>query len=546
MKRPIASLFVLALVSVTLGACTKIGTSSVPGTRHSYTTRHVLRFSTATDIEHLVTLESASAYEMYLAAMCNAWLIKTDAGGNATVPELITEIPTQQNGGISKDGKTITWHLRHNVKWSDGAPFDADDVIFSTKQVLNPANNVESTDGWDLITKMDEPDKYTVVYHLKKPYSSFGVTFFSTGGANPSVLPQHLLKGYPNLNNIPYNSLPVGIGPFKFVRWTRGDSVVMVRNPYYFRGAPKLDRVIFKIIPDRNTVLEQLRTHELDLWIEIPPHFYTQATVIPGTASIAIPSYTFDHLDFNFTNPILADRVVREALRYATNRDEIIAKAQNGLYLRSESPVTPANRYYLNLPLVPFDLAKANALLDGDGWKRGPDGIRAKGGRRLSLTLTSSIGSPDLDTEIELIRGMWKQVGVDFVVKRYLSSQYFATIANGGILNGGKFDVAIFGWGSDPNEDMSNLYACYRFPPNGQNDIRWCNPAATAAMDRAKESYDPAVRKVALAQVQRAVYDDVPTVIRDVRKLLAVYSDDLHGWHPNSVGPFDDIMKVDI
>ena len=546
MKRPIAMLFVFAFVSTALGACTKIGTSSVPGRRHSYTTPHVLRFSTATDIEHLVTLESASAYEMYLAAMCNAWLIKTDAGGNATVPELITEIPTQRNGGISKDGKTITWHLRHNVKWSDGAPFDADDVIFSTKQVLNPANNVESTDGWDLITKMDEPDKYTVVYHLKKPYSSFAVTFFSTGGANPSVLPQHLLKGYPNLNNVPYNSLPVGTGPYKFVRWTRGDSVEMVRNPYYFRGAPKLERIVFKIIPDRNTVLEQLRTHELDLWIEIPPHFYTQATAIPGTASISIPSYTFDHLDFNLTNPILADRVVREALRYATDRDEIIAKAQNGLYLRSESPVTPANRYYLNLPLVPFDLAKANALLDGDGWKRGPDGIRSKAGRRLSLTLTSSIGSPDLDTEIELIRGMWKQIGVDFVVKRYLSSQYFATIANGGILNGGKFDVAIFGWGSDPNEDLSNLYACYRFPPDGQNDIRWCDPAATAAMDRVKESYDPAVRKVALAQVQRAVYDEVPTVIRDVRKLLAVYNDDVHGWHPNSVGPFDDMMKVDI
>jgi peptide/nickel transport system substrate-binding protein len=208
--------------------------------------------------------------------------------------------------------------------------------------------------------------------------------------------------------------------------------------------------------------------------------------------------------------------------------------------------VTPANRYYLNLPLVPFDLPKANALLEGDGWKRGPDGVRAKAGRRLSLTLTSSIGSPDLDTEIELIRGMWKQIGVDFVVKRYLASQYFATVANGGIINAGKFDVAIFGWGSDPNEDMSNLYACYRFPPNGQNDMRWCDPAATAAMDRAKESYDPQVRKIALAQVQRAVYDEVPTVIRDVRKLLAVYNDDLRNWHPNSVGPFDDMMKVDI
>jgi len=543
MKRTLAAVFAVAVV---LGGCTRVGTGSGSGGRHAYTVAHELRFASGSDIEHLNPLESASAYEMYLATLCMAYLIKTDAGGNATVPELITEVPSLRNGGISPDGKTITWHLRHNVRWSDGAPFTADDVIFSTKQVLNPANNVESTEGWDLISKMDEPDKYTVVYHMKKPYSSFAVTFFSTAGANPAVLPQHLLKGYPNLNNVAYNGLPVGIGPFKFARWARGDSVVMVRDPNYFRGRAKLDRIVYKIIPDRNTALEQLRTHELDLWVPIPPHFYVQAVGIGGLATSSVPSYTFDHLDFNLASPILQDRAVREALRYATNRDEIIAKAQNGLYVRSESPVTPVNPFYLKLPLVPFDLAKANALLEGDGWRRGPDGVRAKGGKRLSLTFATSSGSPDLDTEIELIRGWWKQIGVDFIVKRYLASQYFATIANGGILYSGNFDVAIFGWGGDPNEDLSNLYACYRFPPNGQNVPRWCNRSATAAMDRAKQSYDPKVRTVALAVIQRALYDDVPTVIRDVRRQLAVYNGDLRGWHPNSVEPFDDMMEVDI
>jgi peptide/nickel transport system substrate-binding protein len=475
-----------------------------------------------------------------------AFLIKTDAKGNATVPELATEVPSQQNGGISKDGKTITWHLRRGVKWSDGAPFDGDDVVYSTKQVLNPANNVESTDGWDLITKIDEPDKYTVIYHLKKPYSSFGVTFFSTGGANPAILPQHLLKGLPNLNNAPYNALPVGIGPFKYAAWNRGDSVVMVRNPYYFRGQSKLDRIVFKIVPDRNTTLEQLRTHELDLWIPVSPHFYPQTLAIPGIAGSSIPSYTFDHIDFNLSHAVVRDPVVRQALRYATNRQQLIDKVQNGLYVASESPVTPISQYYDNLPRVPFDLAKANALLDGDGWTRGADGIRAKNGQRLSLTFAAASGSPDTDTQLELIRSTWKQLGVDFVVKRYLPSQFFATIANGGIIYGGKFDAVIFGWGADPNEDSSNLYACYRFPPNGQNDPRWCDPAATAQMDRAKESYDPAVRKVAIDAVQQAVYAQVPTIIVDVRKQLAAYNSDLKNWHPNSVSPFDDMLNVDI
>jgi peptide/nickel transport system substrate-binding protein len=534
------------LIAVSAAACTKVGTTSDVGGRHPYTHPHELRFAAASDIQVLNPLENESAYEEYLASLTMAYLIKTDAKGNANVPELATVVPSQQNGGISKDGKTITWHLRHGVTWSDGAPFTADDVIFTTKQVVNPANNVSSTDGWDLIEKMDEPDKYTVVYHLKKPYSSFAVTFFSTGGANPAILPQHLLKGLPNLNNVPYNSLPVGIGPFKYEAWNRGDSVVMVRNPTYFRGRTKLDRIIFKIIPDRNTTLGQLRTHELDLWIPVSPHFYPQALAIPGIVGSSIPSYTFDHMDFNLTHPIFADVAVRRALRYAINRKEIIDKIENGLYLLGESPVTPASRYFTQLPQVPYDIAKANALLDADGWKRGPDGIRSKNGQRLSLTLASSIGNPDTDTEIELIRGSWKQLGVDFIVKRYLSSQFFATIANGGIIYGGKFDAVVFGWGADPNEDMSNLYACYRFPPNGQNDPHWCNRTATAEMDRAKESYDPAVRTPLIAAVQRALYDDVPTVILDVRKQLSAYNEDLKGWHPNSVSPFDDMLNVDI
>lgn len=418
--------------------------------------------------------------------------------------------------------------------------------VFTTRQVLNPANNVASLDGWELITKIDEPDKYTVVYHLKKPYSSFAVTFFSTGGANPAVLPEHLLRGLHDLNRAPYNALPVGIGPFKFTAWNRGDSVVMQRNPAYFRGAPKLDRIIFKIIPDKNTTIEQLRTHELDLWLPVTPHYYPQTQAIPGIAGSSVPSYTFDHLDFNLSRPMLQDVAVRQAFRYALDRQLLLQKVLNGLYFLNESPVTPASSYHANLPLVQHDIAKANALLDADGWKRKADGIRAKADARLSLTYVMVSGQPDYDTEAELIRGWWKQIGVDITVKRYSSSQLFATIANGGILYGGKFDVARFGWGADPNEDVSNLYACYRFPPNGQNVMHWCDRAATAAMDRAKQSYDRRTRARDIDFVQRRIYQQVPTVILYSRAQLAAYNNDLKGWHPNSVAPFDNMMNVDI
>ncbi len=538
-----SAFFALLLV---VAGCTKVDTSSGPRSRQPYTHPHELRFAAAADIQHLNPLFGESAYELYLTSMTMAWLIKTDATGDATVPELATVIPSQKNGGISADGKTITWHLRHGVKWSDGAPFDADDVVFSTKQVLNPANNAISTDGWDQITKIDEPDKFTVVYHLKAPYSSFAVTFFSTGGANPAILPKHLLGKYRDLNQVAYNSLPVGIGPFKYQAWHHGDSIVMVANERYFRGRPKLDRVIYKTVQDRNTVLEQLRTHELDIWIPISPHYYPEVSAIPGISVLKLPSFTFDHLDFNLRNPALQDVRVRQALRMAVDRAQINAKVQNGLYILNESPVVPVSKYHLALPLVPYDIVKANGLLDAAGWKRGAGGVRSKNGRRLSLVMAVAAGNPDTDTIIELIRSSWKQLGVDFTVKRYLATQFFAQASGGGIIYGGKFDIVLFAWGSDPNEDMSNLYACYRFPPNGQNDMYWCDRAATAAMDAAKTSYDPVVRKKYIDIVQRSVYAEVPTVIITSRRELAGYNSDLKNWRPSSISPFDNMLKVDI
>jgi hypothetical protein len=119
-------------------------------------------------------------------------------------------VPTKQNGGISADGKTITWRLRKG-SWSDGAPFTADDVVFSSKLILDPKTNVVSHDGWDQIVKVDEPNKYTVVYHLKAPYGAFAYTFFRPAMRTRDSSQTSARRK--NVNTDSYNALPVGIGP---------------------------------------------------------------------------------------------------------------------------------------------------------------------------------------------------------------------------------------------------------------------------------------------------------------------------------------------
>ena len=482
---------------------------------------------------------------LYLSSMAMAYLVKTDARAEATVPELCTEIPSKKNGGISSDGRTLTYHLRRNAKWSDGVPFTADDVVFSTKLIQDPHTIVISHDGWDQIERIDEPNKYTVVYHLKAPYAPFAYTYFSTGDANPAILPKHLLAGK-NVNTDAYNSLPVGIGPFKYASWKRGESVELVPDPLYFRGQPKLHRVVYKIVQDRNTVVEQLRTHELDLWTPVSPHYANAVKGIPGVTLLSTPSFFVDHLDFNLQRTALADPIVRRALRMALDRKLINAKLHFGLYDLSESVVPPANSFHLNIPLVPTNIPAANTMLDADGWRRGGDGIRARNGTRLAFNFATSTGSQDADQEIELIRASWKALGVDIQVRHYLASLLFAPAGAGGIIFGGKFDIVIFGWGGNPQGDLSNLYACYRFPPDGQNDPHYCSRSVTAAIDRGKVEYDRTKRVDDMHLIQRQIFEDAPVVVLDTRKELYGYNGDLKNFHPNPLSPFDDMMNVDI
>ncbi|MGH7716497.1 MAG: ABC transporter substrate-binding protein, partial [Vulcanimicrobiaceae bacterium] len=481
-----------------------------------------------------------------LSSLTMAWLVRYDAN-NRPIPELATEVPTVQNGGISKDGKTITWHIRHGVKWSDGAPFDADDVVFSTQAVLNPKNNEVGRDGWELITKIDEPDKYTVVYHMKRPYAAYLPTFFGSAGANPCIIPKHILGNLPDINTAPYNALPVGIGPFKYVSWKRGDSVVMEPNPLYWRGTPKLKQIIYKQIPDRNTLLTQLQTGEIDFWSDVGAGYLTRVQAISNHTVLKPVGYYFAHLDFNVSHPPLDDVRVRRALRFGLDRATLVKEAFHDGGVVQESMVSPVAPMYKKFDEVPYDVTQANALLDQAGWaQHDKDGIRMKAGKRLNLDFAIYSGAADIDTMVELIRGMWKAIGVGITVKRYDTSLFFALMQNGGISYSGEFDVEYFYWGGDPIGDLTNLYGCADIPPNGQNVTRWCDKQFDADMSHFRRSYDPEVRQPYLDDAVGRVIDQVPTVVIEIRDDIYAFSNGLTGFHPNAVSPFDDFMNVDV
>jgi peptide/nickel transport system substrate-binding protein len=544
MKRYIGLVLGLAVLA---SGCSKTTTGGQAGGRvNAWTQPHILRYATAEDINTLNPHLGQQLTLGLMASLTMAYLIKWDEH-NQPYPELAIAVPTKANGGVSADGLTITFHLRKGVKWSDGAPFDGDDVVFSTNVVNNPANNEVGTTGWNLIKKIDEPDKFTVVYHLTKPYSPFVETFFSSAGANPCILPKHLLAQYPNINNVAYNSKPVGIGPFKYDRWDRAQQVVMVANPTYWRGAPKLQKIVFKIVPDRNTVMSQLEAKELDMWYPVSGAYLDRIKTLTPFSILRVPSFLYNHYDFNITRPAMKDLAVRQALRMAIDRQKIIDTIGHGVGSVQEVTTPRGAPYFVsNIPPVPFDIAGANALLDKAGWVRGSDGIRQKGGVRLALQFATSTGAPDTDSQIELVRSWWKQIGIDINVRHYPTQQLFAPLQQGGIIYGGNWDVVIFAWLNDAIGDSSAEYSCLSIPPAGQNDIRWCNSRAQAAFGALYSHYDQMERNKDVEIVQQELVKDVPTVVTSMREDIWAYNKDLKNFHPNNVTPFDNMMDVDI
>ena len=506
---------------------------------------HSLRFTAAEEVATLNPNLTTQLVVSYLSELTAAYAFRLNHQ-NELVPELATAIPSHRNGGISKDGTTVTLHLRTGVRWSDGAPFTADDVAFTIAAMNNPANAIPSRVGFDHITRVEEPNSSTVIVHLKAPYGAIVPTLFASSGT-VAILPKHVLGKQRELNDAPFNGLPIGIGPFRYAAWKRGDQIQLERNPYYWRGRPALDQIVMKLIPDRNTVLTQLQTGNLDMWFPFGGSYLARVQAIPNVHVIGRPSYTINFLYFNVAGPVLRDRSVRLALRDALDRTTIHDKVSHGVGLlqnvvvAATDPATPRD-----IPFTPFDPSKANAILDAAGWRRAAGGMRSRNGTQLSLVFASSSGTPDVDTMIELIRSSWGAVGAEIGVQRYQSSTLFGPYAQGGIMQTGKFDVAAVAFNIPPPFDIAGAFGCKAIPPAGTNYMRYCNPELERIDTRYTRTYDEASRRGLLSRALHLIDDAVPAIVLTGRENLFGVTDSLKHFDPNSATPFDDMMRVDV
>lgn len=443
------------------------------------------------------------------------------------VPVLATEVPTLENGGIvvAEDGKTmkVSYKLRPGVKWHDGQPFTSADVKYTWEAVKDEKFIAESKDGSSEVESIDTPDDLTVVVNYNTILPTFASTLFTFG-----IMPKHLLEGT-DLNTSSYNETPVGTGPFKVTEFVRGQYVVTERFADYWDKAengdqlPYLDSIVFKMIPDTNTLITQLKSGEVSMVVQTP---YSQAKQVEGIAGIEIvkgPLLSWQHLDFNFKTPSLADINVRKAIAAGIDR-AVLIKAQGGYPEAIKSPVVPVFEFYdPNTPEVVYDPAAANKILDDAGYALGSDGVRAKDGVRLSYAFMVQAGRADDELAQQVIIAQLKAIGIEATANNQTGVAYREARYKGG------YDLIYGRWitSADP---VYSVFWGTGGPNNGQS---YSNPALDAAFDAFENTLDPAQRKAAAVEFQKILAEDLPTLSLTTNVALIAKTTKLKNFVPN-------------
>lgn len=524
MKRGLA---LVLLAAFAFAGCTRTSDTASSGGRHPWTKPGELRVGSSDEPDNLNPMYGHSDATDQIDALIFAPVFRYDPHGEF-VPELATTVPTYANGGISKDSKTIVLHWRRGVTWSDGAPLTPRDLRFTWRAVMSDRNNVKTRFGWDDISAIDVPNDATAVIHLKQPNADVLGCFGGGGGSAYPPLPEHLLGKLPDLNTAAFNAAPISSGPWLLKAWNRGTSLEFAPNPKYWRGAPKLKSINWNIVPSPDTLIAQLKTHEVDLVPSVGETFVGRLEGVDGVRIVPHLSANWRRLAINTSHPGLSDVRVRLAIAEAIDWDRMNRTVYHGLNQRAHSDIPPDSWAAPSIPLYPHDEANARRLLDAAGFKPGPDGVRTNGTTALRFTISATNKPGNAQAEVQMQQDLAAD-GIALTIKNYPGSLLFAQT---GPLYTGRYDLE---WSIDtnaPDPDNQGSWSADFLPPHGANTSFLKDPVITETSEEAIRTFDRAKRKALYQREESRIHELVPVVFLYWQRAVVAYNDDLKNYRP--------------
>jgi peptide/nickel transport system substrate-binding protein len=508
-----------AIASALAGAGLQPARAAMGGKRGDSGVLKLLYWQAPTIVNpHLAT----GTKDFHASRVCLEPLLTVNTAGVFT-PVLAVEVPSRTNGGLSADGKSVTYKLKPGIKWADGRPFTADDVVFTHRFVVNKETGATTYASYDGIEKVEALNPTTVKITFKAPAPAWFLPFV---GENGMVLPKHALESYigANARNAPFNLKAFGTGPYKIDTFRPGDVVIYsINDNYRDPTKPAFQQVQIKGGGDAVSAARAvLETGEYDyawnLQVEWP---VLEAMTKAGKGNLVTESGGgVEQIYCNMTDPnkevdgqrasvkaphpFLTDLKVRQALGLALDR-ETMAKQLYGIGIEGDPTAnvltTPSRLNSKNIKMV-LDVAKANQLLDEAGWQKGPDGIRAKGGVKMQVAYQTSVNTLR-QKEQQIVKDGWAKIGVAATLKSVDAGVFFSSSAgNNDTYSHFYTDVQMFTstfgspfpatymirfYSGDPAKDLAQKENNW----SGRNITRWVSKEFNQMYDQAQSELDP-------------------------------------------------------
>jgi peptide/nickel transport system substrate-binding protein len=441
-----------------------------------------------------------------------------------------------ENWDVSPDGLTITFHLRHGVKWHDGREFTSHDVLYTYQVTIDPKTPTAYADAFKQVQKAEAPDPYTFRVTYAKPFApaleSWGM----------SILPAHLLEGK-DLSKSELSRHPVGTGPYIFREWVAGQKVTLESNPDYYEGRPYIRRYIYRIIPDNSTMYMELKAGGIDL-MGVSPVQYQRQTDTPEFKArfnkYRYPASMFIYLGFNLRNPLFADRRVRQAISSAINKDEIVHGVLLGMGQVAHGPYKPGT-WACNPHIKDFDYnpERAGKLLAEAGWRqKNGNGVLVKDGKPFQFTIITNQGNDQRLKTAVIIQHRLKALGIDVRI-RVIEWASFVT----NFIDKRNFEAVILGWTIGQDPDLYDIWHSSKTGPKELNFIGYKNAEVDRLLEDGRSTFDMETRLRCYYRLQEILAEDQPYTFLYVPDALPVVSARFRGIEPAPAGIMYNFIK---
>ncbi|MEJ0076789.1 MAG: peptide ABC transporter substrate-binding protein [Alphaproteobacteria bacterium] len=489
----------------------------------------------------------------------------------ALSPVLAAEIPDLENGGLAKDGKSVTWKLKQGVKWHDGKPLTADDLVFNWQYASDPAT-AATTIGSYKDCKVEKVDDFTVRVLFDKPTPFWADAFVGVRGM---IIPKHLYADYSGAKSrdAPANLKPVGTGPYKFADFKPGDVVRgEINNDYHMPNRPYFDSIEMKGGGDAISAARAvLQTGEYDFAWNLQVEDEILLRLEKGGKGITTMAFggNIEHIQLNTTDPwtevdgerasmktkhpTLTDKAVRQALALLIDRKSVQDHIYGRTGVATGNFVNNPKKFVSTNTRWEFSIDKANDILEKAGWKKGADGIREKDGKKLKFVYQTSINTPRQKTQA-IVKQACQKAGIDIEVKAVTASVFFSSdVANPDTYPHFYCDLQMYTTTMtqpDPEtfllQFVSWEVATKENKWQGRNITRWTDKEADDAFKASQTELDPVKRAAHFIKINDLACNDHavisvvyrPTVQAVASKLRGAISSgwdsnfwDLHNWY---------------